>query len=492
MSEDSGQSAPCPPEEGGSPCASPTPSLTPSLPAPTTPVIPTAPDTPNSEHSIPGSSASARSEVGEPPRPRLSASDLESISLPDLIQHWKDLDVYTEWLDNQAANQEVEIGTLREYVDRTKQQHLEACARERAVLRRLATKEQEIQELMAQITDLKTSATPSAGSLRSALLDPAVNLLLQKLRTELATARAQLEETQNELSAWKFTPDSNTGKRLMAKCRQLYQENEELGKLVASGRMAKLEGELALQKSFSWEVKKSQSEMDEFLQELDEDVEGMQSTIYYLQQELRKSRETISLLEREINKYKNGKNEENLEGAGANEGEEEIGEEAKDEEEHAAGHEDNLEGEDAEETKEEWKGDEEGSDESEEEEDSWEDGTEGDEGEEEWEEWEEDDDELELNDYAPEDSTRDWRRDHKDPPDVDSTQDYNLADEENSPRNDNVSMKRTKSPEDIGDKVETPVRKKLKAFFPGSENGQEFTIVEGLNDRSNFSRHENV
>jgi len=68
-----------------------------------------------------------------------------------------------------------------------------------------------------------------------------------------------LEETQNELSAWKFTPDSNTGKRLMAKCRMLYQENEELGRIVSSGRMAKLEGELALQKSFSQEVKKSQS-----------------------------------------------------------------------------------------------------------------------------------------------------------------------------------------------------------------------------------------
>jgi hypothetical protein len=33
----------------------------------------------------------------------------------------------------------------------------------------------------------------------------------------------QAEEKQNELAAWKFTPDSATGKRLMAKCRQLYQ-----------------------------------------------------------------------------------------------------------------------------------------------------------------------------------------------------------------------------------------------------------------------------
>ena len=45
----------------------------------------------------------------------------------------------------------------------------------------------------------------------------------------------------------------------MAKCRLLHQENEDLGRMTSSGRIAKLEGDLALQKSFSEEVKKSQS-----------------------------------------------------------------------------------------------------------------------------------------------------------------------------------------------------------------------------------------
>lgn len=35
------------------------------------------------------------------------------------------------------------------------------------------------------------------------------------------------------------------------------------------------------------------TELDELLQDLDEDVEGMQGTIYYLQQELKKSKEKI-------------------------------------------------------------------------------------------------------------------------------------------------------------------------------------------------------
>lgn len=98
----------------------------------------------------------------------------------------------------------------------------------------------------------------------------------------------------------------------MAKCRLLYQENEELGKVINSGMVGKVEGELAMQKNFGFEVKKSQigidffffkyyvnhyilniyiffmfySEMDQFLQDLDDDVESMQSTINYLQNEL--------------------------------------------------------------------------------------------------------------------------------------------------------------------------------------------------------------
>jgi hypothetical protein len=52
---------------------------------------------------------------------------------------------------------------------------------------------------------------------------------------------------------------SQTGKRLMAKCRMLLQENEELGKMISAGRTAKLEGEIALEKKFVEEMKKSQA-----------------------------------------------------------------------------------------------------------------------------------------------------------------------------------------------------------------------------------------
>ena len=47
---------------------------------------------------------------------------------------------------------------------------------------------------------------------------------------------------------------------------QLLQENEEIGKMISSGRLAKLEGELAMQKNLCEEMKKNQAEMDDFVQ----------------------------------------------------------------------------------------------------------------------------------------------------------------------------------------------------------------------------------
>jgi len=44
----------------------------------------------------------------------------------------------------------------------------------------------------------------------------------------------------------------------MAKCRMLLQENEDLGRSMSSGRIAKLEGDIALQKRLIDEMKSSE------------------------------------------------------------------------------------------------------------------------------------------------------------------------------------------------------------------------------------------
>ena len=217
-------------------------------------------------------------------RVTLESNDLSSSEFSRL---WTDQDKYIDML-------EARLRLLEE------KGRGETSRREQLLVMRLTSKEQELQEMAAQIAELKAAQAPSAAQLRQTLLDPAVNLIIQKLTKECEQLKKAAEEAQNELAAWKFTPDSATGKRLMAKCRQLYQENEDLGKMIASGRLAKLEGELALQKNLTDEMKKNQLEMDEFMAELDEDVEGMQSTIYYLQQQLREAKETITKLEAQL------------------------------------------------------------------------------------------------------------------------------------------------------------------------------------------------
>jgi len=199
------------------------------------------------------------------------------------------ISVYQQ-LARQAESLKRENEQLKDGEERLEGQQLEASRKENVLVMRLTTKEQEIQDYVAQLNELKQSIATSPNSLRSTLLDPAVNLVVQKMKKELDETKKKLEDTQNDMNAWKFTADSNTGKRLMAKCRMLYQENEDLGKMISSGRLAKLESDLALQRSLTEEMKKSQSELDELVQELDEDVEGMQSTIYYLQQELRNTK----------------------------------------------------------------------------------------------------------------------------------------------------------------------------------------------------------
>lgn len=61
--------------------------------------------------------------------------------------------------------------------------------------------------LQTQIQYLKQVQQPSAAQLRSSMVDPAINLFFLKMKAELEQTKDKLEQAQNELSAWKFTPD---------------------------------------------------------------------------------------------------------------------------------------------------------------------------------------------------------------------------------------------------------------------------------------------
>lgn len=242
-------------------------------------------------------------EDGGPPpkKAKLSREDLVQLSKEELIEKCCEQESVIKSLEAKVGSGDGndELVSLRESEEKLKQQQSEATRRENILVMRLTSKEQDMQELLNQIKELQQAQNPSAAQLRSMLLDPAINLMFQRMKKEMEVAKEKMEQAQNDLAAWKFTPDSQTGKRLMNRCRVLLQENEELGRVIASGRTAKLEGEIALEKKFVEEMKTSQAETDEFLVEMDEDVEGMQSTIYFLQQQLKDTKDALEQLQAE-------------------------------------------------------------------------------------------------------------------------------------------------------------------------------------------------
>lgn len=201
-----------------------------------------------------------------------------------------------KWFQQEGYLNELELTTdeLAKYNESLKHElaanELRYKKRLHNVCMKLTLRDRKLAQLEDKISQITHNPLPATHQLESTLVDPALNLMFEKMRSEVELAKAKVEEMQNELSAWKFTPDSTTGKRLMAKCRLLHNENEELGKELSTGWVAQLTGNLALQKKFSEEMKKSQTELDEFLLELEEEVEGMQNTIYYLQQQLKEAK----------------------------------------------------------------------------------------------------------------------------------------------------------------------------------------------------------
>lgn len=92
------------------------------------------------------------------------------------------------------------------------------------------------------------STTQSSGLADKSFVDPFINSTIIQLKKELEETRRKRDELQMELNATKFTPESQLTKRLMAKCRKLLSENEELGRVISSGNVAQLEHDLAYHK----------------------------------------------------------------------------------------------------------------------------------------------------------------------------------------------------------------------------------------------------
>ena len=225
-------------------------------------------------------------------RIRLEERHLQKFKAEKIADKWREQDKYIDYLESR-------LDLLKDQSkSKLESQNQDSTRRENILIMRLASKEQEAQDMMVQIQELKQALAPSTSNLRATLLDPCINLLFEKMQEQIKDLNTQLNEARGELSAWTFTADSVTGKKLMGKCRMLIDENEELGRQLSQGRVAQLQAELALQKSANEEMQKNLEEMTGFVVQLDEEVEGMQATILHLQQQLKQSQEKAKAAER--------------------------------------------------------------------------------------------------------------------------------------------------------------------------------------------------
>ncbi|CAI5963932.1 unnamed protein product [Closterium sp. NIES-64] len=175
---------------------------------------------------------------------------------------------------------------VREAEAQLQEKLLAARRREAAMLIRLAGREQEVVAVKEQLQQVLENMQPASTQTRSLLLDAAIHAEFKRLKTESEALERRVRELQDDLAAVQFTPHSKNGKMLMAKCRTLQEENEDIGREAAEGKVHELENKLALQKQLNSELKRGYQELQEYVDEINEEAEKLEETVYKLQRQL--------------------------------------------------------------------------------------------------------------------------------------------------------------------------------------------------------------
>ncbi|XP_022968876.1 FKBP12-interacting protein of 37 kDa-like isoform X1 [Cucurbita maxima] len=181
--------------------------------------------------------------------------------------------------------------SLRDQLEKAKK-------KEAAFIVTFAKREQEIAELKAAVRDLKAQLKPPSMQARRLLIDPAIHEEFTRLKSLVEEKDKKVKELQDNIAAVSFTPSSKMGKMLMAKCRTLQEENEEIGNQAAEGKMHELGIKLAVQKSQNTELRNHYEALQKHMEGLTNDVERSNELAIVLQEKLaEKDRELQSFKE---------------------------------------------------------------------------------------------------------------------------------------------------------------------------------------------------
>ncbi|KAK7265655.1 hypothetical protein RJT34_33278 [Clitoria ternatea] len=183
--------------------------------------------------------------------------------------------------------------SLREQLEKAKK-------KEAAFVVTFAKREQEIAELKSAVRDLKAQLKPTSMQARRLLLDPAVHEEFTRLKNLVEEKDKKVKELQDNIAAVNFTPQSKMGKMLMAKCRTLQEENEEIGNQASEGKMHELAMKLSVQKYQNAELRSQFEGLQKHMDGLTNDVERSNEMVIMLQDKVDEKDQEIQRLKDEL------------------------------------------------------------------------------------------------------------------------------------------------------------------------------------------------
>ncbi|XP_051136761.1 FKBP12-interacting protein of 37 kDa [Andrographis paniculata] len=192
------------------------------------------------------------------------------------------------------------LNSLRSSEEALKEQLEKAKKKEAAFIVTFAKREQEIAELKSAVRDLRAQMKPPSLQARRLLLDPAIHEEFVRLKNLVEEKENKVKELQDHISAVTFTTQSKMGKQLMAKCRTLQEENEEMGNQAKEGKIHELSMKLAVQRTQNYELRSLFEEVSKQMVKLTGDVDRSNELVVILQEKLEEKDSEIQRLNDEL------------------------------------------------------------------------------------------------------------------------------------------------------------------------------------------------
>ncbi|XP_020978313.1 FKBP12-interacting protein of 37 kDa isoform X1 [Arachis ipaensis] len=208
------------------------------------------------------------------------------------------------------------LQALKSSEESLKEQLEKAKKKEGAFFVTFAKREQEIAELKVVCCAGSESSTQASNDAvlpkgsrclhdlnfqaRRLLLDPAVHEEFTRLKNLVEEKDKKMKELQDNIAAINFTPQSKMGKMLMAKCKTLQEENEEIGNQATDAKIQELAMKLSLQKYQNAELRSQFEGLQTHMDGLTNDVERSNEMVLMLQEKLEDKDQEIQRLKDEL------------------------------------------------------------------------------------------------------------------------------------------------------------------------------------------------